>query len=118
MSTFEWPIEIGSPNGDYFEEIAALVDTGSSLTFAPREILERLGVEPMEQEEFELADGRIEVREVGQTWVRIDGRSLIRKVGFGKPGDANVLGSDTLEGAGLAADHVNHRLIRVRRRWM
>jgi clan AA aspartic protease len=118
MSTFEWSIDIGTPQGDYFEMIAALVDTGSSLTFVPREMLERLGVEPTDREEFELANGKVEVREVGETRVRLEGRVLTTKVGFGEPGDNNILGAYTLEGAGLAVDPVNQRLIPVRRRWL
>lgn len=118
MSIFQWPLEVGTPQGDNFEMLAGLVDTGSSLTFVPREMLERLGVQPTEWEEFELGDGRVIEREVGQTWVRVEGRALIRKVGFGEPGDASVLGTDTLEGAGLAADPVNQRLIPVRRRFL
>ena len=118
MSTFDWPVEIGSPQGDYFEMIAVLVDTGSSLTFVPREMLERLGVQPAEREQFELADGRIVEREVGETRVRLEGRVLTTKVGFGGSGDANILGAYTLEGASLAVDPVNHRLIPVRRRFM
>ncbi len=118
MSTFEWPIEIGTPAGDHFEQIAVSVDTGSSLTFAPREMLERLGVQPTEREEFELANGSIEVREVGETRVRLEGRVLTTRIGFGEPGDASVLGAYTLEGSSLAVDPVNQRLIRVRRRWM
>lgn len=118
MSTFEWPIEIGSPQGDRFEMIAVTVDTGASLTFAPRDMLERLGVLPTEQEEFELADGRTIRRSVGETRIRLEGRVLTRKVGFGDPADASVLGTNTLEGAGLAVDPVNQRLIPVRRRFL
>lgn len=118
MSTFAWPIEVGTPQGDYFEMIAVLVDTGSSLTFAPREMLERLGVQPTDQEEFELADGRVIQRSVGETRVRVDGRVVTTRVGFGEPGDASVLGAYTLEGASLAVDPVNQRLIPVRRRFL
>ena len=87
------------------------------MTFVPREMLERLGVQSTEQEEFELADSRTIWRSVGETRVRLEGRVLTRKVGFGEPEDASVLGTDTLEGAGLAVDPVNRRLLPVRRRF-
>lgn len=118
MSTFQWPLEVGTPQGDNFEMVAVLVDTGASLTFVPREMLERLGVQPTEWEQFELGDGRVIEREVGETRVRLEGRVLTRRVGFGEAGDTSVLGADTLEGAGLAADPVNQRLIPVRRRFL
>jgi predicted aspartyl protease len=84
----------------------------------PRELLERLGVQPVDREPFELADGRVIERDVGQTWVRVDGRSRITQVGFGEPGDATVLGASTVEAVSLAADPVNQRLIPVRRRFL
>jgi len=118
MGMFEWPIELGTTEGDYFEQIAVLVDTGASITVVPREMLERLGVQPIDREPFELADGRIVEREVGQTWVRVEGRARITQVTFGEPGDATVLGVITLEAVRLGVDPVNQRLIPVRRRFL
>ena len=118
MGMFEWPIEIGTPQGDYFEQIAVLVDTGASITVVPREMLERLGVPPIDREPFELADGRVVEREVGQTWVRVEDRARITQIAFGEPGDAGVLGALTLEAVLLAVDPVNQSLIPVRRRFL
>jgi clan AA aspartic protease len=118
VGTFEWPVEIGTPQGDYFQQIAVLVDTGASITIVPRELLEQLGVQPIDREPFELADGRVVEREVGQTWVQVDNRARITQVAFGEPGDATVLGASTLEAVLLAVDPVNQRLIPVRRRFL
>ncbi len=118
MGMFEWPIEIGTPQGDFFEQIAVLVDTGASIIVVPREMLERLGVQPIDSEPFELAGGSFVEREVGQTWVRIEGRSRITQVAFGEPGDATVLGVTALGAVRLAVDPVNQRLIPVRRRFL
>ena len=118
MGMFEWPIEIGTPQGDYFEQIAVLVDTGASITVVPREMLERLGVPAIDREPFELADGRIVEREIGETRVRVEGRVRTTQIAFGEPGDAAVLGVSTLEAVLLAVDPVNQSLIPVRRRFL
>ena len=46
MGTFNITIEIGDPQGQRFEEIDALVDTGATMTAVPTFILRRLGVVP------------------------------------------------------------------------
>ncbi len=114
MGTFETTIEIGDPEGERFEPLEALVDTGSSYTWAPREFLERLGVPPVGRWEFETADGRVIEQDVGRTWVRIDGRSEVTLVVFGEAGSRPLLGAYTLEGLRLAPDPVNRRLVPVR----
>ncbi len=114
MRTYQVAIEIGDTRGLRFETVNALVDTGASYSWVPRSCLERLGVQAQDRWEFETADGRIIQRDVGRTWVRIDGRNEITLVVFGDEGSPPLLGAYTLEGFLLAPDPVNRRLIRVR----
>ena len=114
VGTFRVTIEIGDPQGSRFDPVEALADTGSTYTWVPRDILSRLGIEPVWRQEFETADGRIIEKDLGRTWVRIDGRPEITLVVFGDEGGLPLLGAYTLEGFGLAPDPVNRRLIRVR----
>ncbi len=107
-------LDIGDPQGQRWETVEALVDTGASYTWAPRPVLERLGVQPEFRWEFETADGRVIEREVAQTRARIDGQQRITLVVFGDDGSKPMLGAYTLEGFSLAPDPVNRRLIRVR----
>jgi clan AA aspartic protease len=113
LSTFRHPIEIGDPAGGRFESIDALVDTGATFTKAPSPLLRRLGVEPTRRSTFVLADGRHIERDVGQTWVRVNGQAVIRLVVFGNEGEEPLLGADTLEGLLLSVDPVKHRLVPV-----
>ncbi|MFQ5880385.1 MAG: aspartyl protease family protein, partial [Dehalococcoidia bacterium] len=46
MGTFRVTIEVGDPQGERFEAVEALVDTGATYSVAPRSLLERLGVRP------------------------------------------------------------------------
>ncbi len=112
MGTFRYPIEIGDPQGTRFERVEALVDTGASYTVVPIPILERLGVQRTERRPFRLADDSIVERDVGQTWIRIDGRSFVQLVVFGNAEGA-LLGAFSLEGFGLGVDPVGRRLIPV-----
>ena len=114
MGTFRVPIEIGDPQGVSWETVEALVDTGSTYTWIPRQLLERLEVRAQFEREFETADGRVIRRDMAVTMVRWNGEALPTLVVFGGDQDAALLGAYTLEGFALAPDPVNRRLIRVR----
>ena len=113
MGTFRVRIEIGDPPGRRYEPIDALVDTGATYTMVPSPLLEQLGVIPHARDAFVLADGRRTERDIGRTWVRIDGRAEMTLVVFGDLDAPVLLGAYTLEGLRLAADPVSRRLIPV-----
>ena len=90
-----------------------MVDTAASITTLPGSTLRELGVSPHDQLTFALADGRRIQRDVGQTWLRIDGRSVITLVVFGDEGVQPLLGAYSLQGLMLAVDTPNERLVRT-----
>ena len=114
MGTFRVTVDVGDPQGQSWESVDTLVDTGSTYTWIPRQLLERLGVGPQFLREFETADGRIIQRDMAITMVRWDGETMPTLVVFGGDGDAVLLGAYTMEGFALAPDPVNQRLVRVR----
>lgn len=59
MGTLYWPIALGDPRAERFEEFQALVDTGATWTWVPRDILERLGHKPALKRQMRTADNRI-----------------------------------------------------------
>ncbi|MBI4311341.1 MAG: aspartyl protease family protein [Chloroflexi bacterium] len=113
MGTFRQTIEIGDPQGRRYERVEALVDTGASYTTLPASLLRKLGVEPYEDVEFHVADGRRVVRSIGQTWIRIEGRRVMTIVVFGDEGASPLLGAYSLEGLRLDVDPTNRRLVRT-----
>ncbi len=113
MGTFSVAVEIGNPEGMRYESVAALVDTGASYTSMPATILRRLGVPVRDQVTFILADGNQILRNVGQTWIRIDGKSVITLIVFGDEDAAPLLGAYTLQGLLLGVDTPNERLVPV-----
>jgi len=113
MGRFRVQIEIGDLAGGRFENLEALVDTGATYTWVPRDLLERLGVRPDEERPFVLADGRQVTYPVAWVQVRIDGRTQPTIAVFGDPTTEPLLGVFTLEGFGFAADPINRRLTPV-----
>ena len=114
MGTFSHTVEVSDMDGQRFESLEALVDTGSSYTVIPGSLLRGLGIAPQERIEFELADGRIIERDIGDARIRVGGRSAATLVVFVDEGVSFSLGAYTLEGVRLAFDPVNKRLIPAR----
>ncbi len=112
MGTFHYTIEVGDPQGDRFETVEALVDTGATYTTLPSSMLRRLSVRPFTRRQFRLTDERVLEYELGQTWIRLNGEAIIRLVVFSESEQA-MLWADTLEGFGLAVDPVGKRLLPV-----
>ena len=114
MGTFNVDLEVGDSEGRHWERVEALVDTGASYTGVAKDVLERLGVEPEFQLEFETADGRVIERDVAQTQARLNGQQRTTIVVFGDEGSRAMLGAYTMEGFAVAPDPVNRRLVHVR----
>ncbi len=115
MGTFCVSIDIGDPADLRHETVEALVDTGATYTTIPAPVLERLGVVPHVRDTFVLADGGRADRDIGRTWVRVDGREELTLVVFGDPDAPALLGAYTLKGLRLTADPVGRRLVPVPR---
>ena len=93
------------------EEISLLVDTGATLSWVPRNVLEKLGIATVSRLPFTLADGRRLERDVSSVLLTIDGRKAPVPVAFGEPGEEAVLGATGLEILGLLVDPVAQKLI-------
>jgi len=93
------------------EEISLLVDTGATLSWIPRTILEKLGVKALSQLPFSLADGHRFERDVTTVLLTIDGRKAPVPVAFGDPGEEAVLGATALESLGFLVDPIAQRLV-------
>ena len=111
MGTVMVTIGIGDPQGRRFENIEAIVDTGSTFTAVPRTTLQRLGVPVERSAQSELADGSNAPVDIGRTMVRLEGQEFPTPVIFAEAGEPTLLGAVTLEEALLAVDPVAGRLI-------
>ena len=59
MGTFTVALQVGDLAGQHFIDVEALVDTGSTYTVLPKDMLDQLGIEREGQRRFELGDDRI-----------------------------------------------------------
>lgn len=93
------------------EEISLLVDTGATLSWIPREILQKLGVTAFSRLPFSLANSRRLERDVTAVLLTFDGRKAPVSVAFGEPGEEAVLGATALEVLGFLVDPVAKKLV-------
>ena len=112
MGMFEVTVELASLAAPQrTKEVSLLVDTGATLSWIPREILEKLGAPVVSRLPFTLADGRELERETSAVLMTVDGRKAAVAVAFGEAGEAAVLGATALEGLGLLVDPVAKKLV-------
>ena len=112
MGMFEVKVKLASLTAPgRTEEVSLLVDTGATLSWIPREVLQKLGVTALSRLPFSLADGRGLERDVTAVLVTFDGRKAPVEVAFGEPGEEAVLGATALEGLGFMVEPVAKKLI-------
>ena len=84
MGKFIWPIQISTVNGLHAKHIDAIVDTCAAYTTLPTPLLRDIGVEPVGQRRFLLADGRRIFMDYGE--------SVTTLVVFGEENSPPLLG--------------------------
>jgi clan AA aspartic protease len=90
-----------------------LADTGALYSIVPREILRSVGIRPYGTETFTLADGSTITRDVGNAFIRINGRQAPTPVIFGEKSDGSLLGVVALESLGFSLDPRTGKLRRA-----
>jgi predicted aspartyl protease len=104
-------VEVGNPsNPEVTRSLDLLIDSGAIYSVVPSSILAALGIRPVTEQTFRLADGSKIVRQKGVALFKygesVGGADLI----FGEPGDQQLLGAFTLEALGLALDPLRREL--------
>jgi clan AA aspartic protease len=104
-------IEVGNVSTpDVTEKLDFLIDSGAVYSVVPAEILHKLGITPIAEEQFRLANGEKIVRRKGVALFKYDGRIGGADVIFGEEGDSVLLGALTLESLGLSLDPLKREL--------
>lgn len=104
-------IEVGNPaRPEVTESLEFLIDSGAVYSVVPTPILEKLGISPLAEQEFRLANGEKIVRKKGVALFRYEGRVGGADVIFGEEGDSLLLGTFTLEALGLSLDPLRREL--------
>ena len=104
-------MEVGNPAApEVTEKIEFMVDSGAIYSVVPTPILERLGIKPLTEQEFRLANGDKIVRKKGVAIFKYGDRIGGADVIFGEEGDSVLLGTFTLEALGLSLDPLRREL--------
>jgi len=115
MSAFRLNVTAINPKREDLKSqpVDCLVDTGSELTWFPKEVLEGIGVMPRKSRSFRMEDGKLLARPVGYVILNCGEFETSDEVVYAEPGDMKLLGVRTLEGFGAMADPIAHRLVAV-----
>lgn len=107
-------IEVANPSDiDRAESIELLVDSGATSSVVPAAMLARLGIAPIREQTFRLANGDNISRRVGTAAFKYGGRVGGAGVLFAEEDDANLLGAFTLEALGLSLDPIKRELLEL-----
>ena len=104
-------IDVGNPaDPDTTERVQFLIDSGAVYSVVPTPVLEGLGIRPLSEQQFRLANGTTMTRKRGIALFRYEERVGGSDVIFGEEGDSNLLGATTLESLGLILDPLKREL--------
>ncbi len=92
-------------------EIELLVDTGATLTWISREVLDQLAAPRLRRRSFLVADGRTVERETAGALIQLNGSEANVTVVVAERGDGHLLGATALESLGFAVDPIARRLV-------
>ena len=104
-------IEVGNPaKPNVTEKIEFLIDSGAIYSVVPASVLKRLGIKPLGEQQFRLANGQKTIRKKGGAVFKYRKRVGGADVIFGEKDDSNLLGAFTLEALGLSLDPLRREL--------
>ena len=112
MSLTYVTMDVGNPaTPAKMVKVKFLVDSGAVYSVIPSAILHELGIKPLGEKEFHLANGDEITRPVGGAYFRLGKAFGVADVIFGEPGDSNLLGATTLESLGLMLNPLKRELM-------
>lgn len=94
-------------------EAEFLVDTGAIDCMAPKNELEKIGIQKEGKAVYELANGEIVEYELGFARIAFMGQETVSQVIFGPEGVEPILGVVVLENLGFIVDPINKQLKRL-----
>jgi predicted aspartyl protease len=94
--------------------VRLLVDSGAIYSLLPEADWKALGLKPMRDVEFVLADGTPLSRRVSECTFDVQGVRATSPVVLGEPDDEPLLGAVTLESLGLMLDPLKRRVVPMR----
>ncbi|MBI2345783.1 MAG: aspartyl protease family protein [Deltaproteobacteria bacterium] len=91
-----------------------LADSGAIYSVLPEPIWKKMGLKPLREVEFTLADGTVITRQVSECFFEVQGQGGTSPVILGHKDDAPLLGAVTLEVLGLMLNPLSRELLPMR----
>jgi len=91
--------------------IEVMVDTGSELSWLPKQPLLDAGITPRGKKRFSTATKQIVERDYGYAILSAEGYSTSDEIVFAEDSDMSHLGVRTLEGFSVMVDNIGHRFV-------
>ncbi len=105
-------LEVGNPaTPDVTETVEFLIDSGALYSIFPGPVLQKLGINPLAEQTFRLANGQSIRRQTGVALYKYRDRVGGAVVIFGQDDDSALLGAHTLEALGFALDPIRCELV-------
>ncbi|WP_309492967.1 retroviral-like aspartic protease family protein [Candidatus Hecatella orcuttiae] len=93
---------VKGPAGE--EQVRFLVDSSATYSLLPQKVWRKIGLKPMREHTFTLADGSAITRKVSECYIILPQGEARTPVILGEAGDEALLGVVTLEILGLVLD--------------
>ena len=91
--------------------VSVMVDTGSELSWLPKQLLLDAGITSKGKKRFATATNELVERDFGYAILTAEGYSTIDEVVFAEEGDMALLGVRTIEGFSVMVDNIGHRFV-------
>ena len=113
MSIFKVNLSAINPKEEHLQtpQVESLVDTGSELSWMPKQVLLGIGIHSRGKKRFTTAAGQIVERDFGYAILSAEGYRTIDEIVFAEKGDLSLLGVRTLDGFGVMVDNIGHRFV-------
>jgi predicted aspartyl protease len=115
MSAFKVNLSAVNPKEEHrrTQPVEVMVDTGSELSWLPKQALLDAGINPRGKKRFNTATNQIVERDFGYAILEAEGYSTVDEVVFAEDSDMLLLGVRTLEGFSVMVDNIGHRFVAI-----
>ena len=91
--------------------VEVMVDTGSELSWLPKQLLFDAGITPRGKKRFYTATNQLVERDYGYAILSAEGYTTNDEIVFAEPSDLFLLGVRTIEGFSVMVDNIGHRFV-------
>ena len=91
--------------------VEVMVDTGSEVSWLPKQVLLDAGITPRGKKRFVMANKQIIERDIGYAILTAEGYTTNDEIVFAEDSDMSLLGVRTLEGFSVMVDNIGHRFV-------